>query len=263
MGRKYESSDSDGDDLPDLSTLLTVPKTLQQKPSQNNSSPTENDRDRPDSRSSSAPAVEYPILNKKASCDERRVTEHKPLRLAHVDPLLLPLTSLSLKPSEALTIKHNASKQRAEALRQLSKRLARKKSPRKYVESDSSDEEEEDASGKDESYEDVESTGAYKSEDGDLSDFIVNDSASEEELRRPRRTKENSLPSPSQTRRRRLYQKIDRRSSLSPGRNWVGTVLPNSKGKGENMEETKDKVNEPVQYPKLESFDEPDASLKL
>ena len=142
----------------------------------------------------------------KASCNEEQIRKQKPLRPAHVNSLLLPV---ALSPSKPLGHEQNVppcSSRRSTTARDTPRRIAARKVDFSIF-----------ATELDER---LESAKEGESCD-DLSDFIVSDSASEEELPIPKTTRKDGKKSPhkSQSRYERPKDSPETIDLISPVKN--------------------------------------------
>ncbi|MCJ1249445.1 hypothetical protein MMC30_006669 [Trapelia coarctata] len=194
MARLHEASDSD-DELPELSTILnaarTKPRDVQTKhPSpkkaQRTTTPSYNAKTTDgESVDSLIIAPPFPERVLKASSNDSQARIQKPLRLAHVNSLLLPTqhshtsrgspTKSPVKLQPIPSVLETEKSRNVRSVRDTPKRGAARKVDFRAFAEDLREAllEEEEEEGDD-------------TEEDDLSDFIVSDDASEEELRRPR-----------------------------------------------------------------------------
>ena len=189
MARLHATSDSE-DELPELSIVFGMVKTHQKKLESKNDTerkvPPETKRS-----ASSRSVLESPRSVSKASYGDKQAKIQKPLGLAHVNSLLLPKVIPSTKsPTKANPASLNDGK--STNLKDSSKSFSARKARIKAL-----------AAGFRDIFEPTEEDSSYD----DLSDFIVTDSASDEELKRPRPVRRLTNRSPKKTQEGKAYER--------------------------------------------------------
>ena len=189
MARLHEEGHSE-DELPDVSTILVAIKDAQRGVQNDSRSPRKAQRDTgarltlplQDKNHLNKPCSILPVRNNvKVSFSDQQARKQKSLRLAHVNSLLLPtLNGLEKSPVKQLTISRQLAN--GSPLKRTPRRAAAQKlsfttfvvDPRNTL----------DSAEEDVSFD-------------DLSEFIVNDSASETELKRPLSVRKHRSRSPT------------------------------------------------------------------
>ena len=236
MARLSQSVSSSDESLPDVSVILKIPKTQRERCP---------DPQQKVEGTNPLPPRSIPNKSTKAgrklSYSEKVSSSQMPLRAEHLDSLLEPISTLTLEPERGTKKLERQSKNVVPSTRQTPKRTTRHRV--NYTGFDWS------------SPDDV---AAFSKEDPDdgLSDFVVNDSASEEELRKPPRSVRKGTRKPL----KRLYQKPRKGFHSADGEedSGIGPALP-----GPENEYEESKQNSAPAVSDFESFDEPYANLKL
>lgn len=251
MARLHEDSDSD-EEFPHLSTIMGLPrKTGQRQPPSSAATCGQEQRKEAPNRAISGPKDGSRALASKGaarvSCDEKQVKKQGPLKIAHVNTLLLPIPS-GPTPETKRVEKISDDSDSEEPVRPTPRRVAKKQ-----IDYDA--------------FTSALSTALDSDDDQsfhDLSDFIVRDSDSELEVRSLKSPKKSIRRSPKKS----SYDPDATRSStngtsqsevidlISPDETDRGTKYPKAKPRLDNAPPD-------TQANGVSSTEEPPATLRL